>query len=73
MSITFPTGKAGVVGLKPTPGLTSWFGVIQTNAFQDTLGPLTSCVRDAAILLEVMAGRVLLSMRSKLLLTRGRL
>lgn len=52
-----PSEKAGIVGLKPTPGLTSRVGVIQTNEFQDTPGPMTSCVLDAALLLEIMAGK----------------
>ncbi|KAI1287858.1 amidase signature enzyme [Xylaria venustula] len=56
-SITCPAMYNNVVGVKPTVGLTSRFGVVPITARQDTTGPITQNVEDAAILLEAMAGR----------------
>lgn len=55
-SITSPASCCGVVGLKPTVGLVSRSGVIPISASQDTAGPMTRTVRDAAILLGAMTG-----------------
>jgi amidase len=55
-SITSPASVCGVVGLKPTVGLVSRHGVIPISASQDTAGPMTRHVRDAALLLQVLAG-----------------
>ncbi len=55
-SITCPASVNGLVGLKPTVGLISRTGVIPLAHSQDTAGPITRTVRDAAILLGVMAG-----------------
>lgn len=55
-SIVCPAGINGVVGLKPTVGLVSRTHVIPISASQDTAGPMTRTVRDAAILLTVLAG-----------------
>ncbi len=55
-SITSPASICGVVGLKPTLGLISRDGVIPIAASQDTAGPMTRSVRDAALLLQGMAG-----------------
>lgn len=55
-SITSPASCCGVVGLKPTVGLVSRSGVIPISATQDTAGPMTRTVRDAAILLGAMTG-----------------
>jgi len=55
-SITSPASRAAVVGLKPTVGLTSRYGVWPANYYQDTPGPLTRRVIDAAAMLNVMAG-----------------
>ena len=55
-SITCPASVAGVVGIKPTVGLVSRSGIIPISSTQDTAGPLTRTVTDAAILLEVLAG-----------------
>lgn len=54
-SITCPASVNGVVGIKPTVGLLSRAGIIPISATQDTAGPLTRTVKDAAILLSVMA------------------
>lgn len=56
-SITCPASFGNAVGVKPTVGLTSRFGVVPITARQDTVGPLAQRVADAAALLEVMAGR----------------
>jgi amidase len=55
-SITSPASCCGVVGLKPTVGLVSRSGIIPISATQDTAGPMTRTVRDAAILLGAMTG-----------------
>jgi amidase len=55
-SILSPSGACGVVGIKPTVGLTSRSGVIPIAASQDTLGPMTRTVSDAAQLLAAVAG-----------------
>ncbi|KAI1189128.1 amidase signature enzyme [Nemania serpens] len=56
-SITCPAMYNNVVGVKPTVGLTSRFGVVPITPRHDTTGPLTRNVEDAAIILEVMAGK----------------
>ncbi|KAI1751921.1 amidase signature enzyme [Xylaria castorea] len=56
-SITCPAMYNNVVGVKPTVGLTSRFGVVPITARQDTAGPITQNVEDAAILLEAMASK----------------
>ncbi|MDX6286059.1 MAG: amidase [Frankiales bacterium] len=55
-SITCPAALCGVVGIKPTVGLTSRSGVIPVSSSQDSVGPLTRSVRDAALILSVIAG-----------------
>jgi amidase len=55
-SITCPAGVNGVVGLKPTVGLVSRRFVVPISHSQDTAGPMTRSVRDAAIMLTAMAG-----------------
>ncbi|MFL6196553.1 MAG: amidase family protein, partial [Thermoanaerobaculia bacterium] len=55
-SILSPASANGVVGLKPTVGLVSRDGIIPITADQDTAGPITRTVTDAAILLGVLAG-----------------
>jgi amidase len=55
-SITCPASANGVVGLKPTVGLVSRTHVVPISHTQDTAGPIALTVRDAAILLGVMAG-----------------
>jgi amidase len=46
----------GIVGIKPTVGLWSRSGIIPVSATQDTAGPMTRTVKDAAILLGVLCG-----------------
>jgi amidase len=55
-SIVCPANANGVVGIKPTVGLVSRSGIIPIAHSQDTAGPLTRTVTDAAILLGVLAG-----------------
>jgi amidase len=54
-SIVCPSGATALVGLKPTLGLVSRSGIIPIAHSQDTAGPMTRTVEDAAILLEVLA------------------
>jgi amidase len=54
-SIVSPASVCGIVGLKPTVGLVSRAGIIPISASQDTAGPMARSVRDAAILLGVLA------------------
>lgn len=56
-SIVSPSSVCGIVGVKPTVGLVSRSGIIPIAASMDTAGPMTRTVRDAAILLQVLAGR----------------
>src|SRR5580692_5283440 len=53
-SIVSPASACGVVGLKPTLGLISRSGIVPISAAQDTAGPMTSCVADAAALLGAL-------------------
>ncbi len=55
-SIRQPASFCGLVGLKPTYGRCSRFGMIAFASSLDQAGPLTKTVRDAAIMLESMAG-----------------
>ncbi len=55
-SIIAPASYNGVVGIKPTVGLWSRSGIIPISATQDTAGPMTRTVRDAAILLSALTG-----------------
>jgi amidase len=55
-SILSPGTANMLVGIKPTVGLISRDGIIPITADQDTAGPLTRTVRDAAIVLGVIAG-----------------
>ena len=55
-SIRTPSALCGVVGLKPTYGRISLHGVVPLAWSLDHVGPMTKCVRDAAILLAAMAG-----------------
>lgn len=56
-SVVCPSSANGLVGIKPTLGLISRSGVIPIAHSQDTPGPMTRTVRDAAILLGVLAGQ----------------
>lgn len=55
-SITCPAAMNGLVGFKPTVGLVSRTGIVPISHSQDTAGPMTRTVRDAAIVLNVIAG-----------------
>ena len=55
-SVACPASINGVVGLKPTVGLVSRTHVVPISHSQDTPGPMTRTVRDAALLLGGMAG-----------------
>jgi amidase len=55
-SIVSPASVNGIVGLKPTVGLVSRRGIAPISHSQDTAGPLTRSVRDAAVMLGIMAG-----------------
>jgi amidase len=55
-SIVCPSSANGVVGIKPTLGLVSRAGVIPIAHSQDTAGPMARTVRDAAIVLNAIAG-----------------
>ncbi len=54
-SIICPSSINGLVGIKPTVGLVSRSGIIPISASQDTAGPMTRTVADAAALLSVLA------------------
>src|SRR5216117_2104833 len=56
-SIVCPANVNGVVGLKPTVGLTSRAGVVPISHVQDTVGPHTRTVADAAAVLGVIQSR----------------
>jgi aspartyl-tRNA(Asn)/glutamyl-tRNA(Gln) amidotransferase subunit A len=55
-SITRPASYCGVAGCKPTYGRVSVQGVVPLAASMDHPGPMARCVRDLAILLQVIAG-----------------
>jgi amidase len=55
-SIVSPASTCGIVGIKPTLGLVSRSGIVPIAASQDTAGPMTRSVTDAALLLAAMAG-----------------
>jgi amidase len=55
-SVVAPSAVCGIVGIKPTVGLIGRTGIIPISHSQDTAGPMARTVRDAAILLGVLAG-----------------
>ncbi|MEO8562235.1 MAG: amidase [bacterium] len=55
-SITSPAAACSLVGIKPTVGLVSRSGIVPISHSQDTAGPMTRTVSDAAVLLSVLAG-----------------
>jgi len=55
-SIVCPSSVAGLVGIKPTVGLVSRSGIIPISHSQDTAGPMTRNVADAAAVLTAIAG-----------------
>lgn len=56
-SIRQPAAWSGVVGVKPTYGRVSRYGVIAMGSSLDCPGPITSSVQDSALLLQVIAGK----------------
>ncbi len=56
-SIRQPASFSGAVGLKPTYGLVSRSGVVAMASSTDVIGPLARTVADAALVLDVMAGK----------------
>jgi len=55
-SIMSPASSCGIVGLKPTVGRVSRTGIIPISVTQDTAGPMTRTVRDAALVLAAISG-----------------
>src|SRR6266550_386449 len=55
-SVVCPSSAAALVGIKPTLGLVSRRGIVPIAHSQDTAGPMARTMRDAAILLGVLAG-----------------
>jgi len=55
-SVRIPASLCGVVGLKPTYGRISRVGVVPLSSSFDTVGTLTGCTWDAAVMLQALAG-----------------
>lgn len=55
-SIISPAGVCGIVGVKPTVGTVPGAGIVPISSAQDTAGPMTRSVADAALLLAVLTG-----------------
>ena len=56
-SIRCPAAYCGVVGLKPTYGRNSRYGLVSYANSLEQIGPITRCVKDSALLMEIMAGK----------------
>ena len=55
-SVRIPASLCGIVGLKPTYGRVSNYGVVPLSWTLDSVGPMTRCVEDAALLFQAIAG-----------------
>ena len=55
-SIRFPSAACGIVGIKPTWGRVSRYGVLALAESLDHIGPMTRCAADAGIILQTIAG-----------------
>ena len=55
-SIRCPSAYCGVTGIKPTYGRNSRYGIVAYSNSLEQVGPLTKCVKDTALMLEIMAG-----------------
>jgi amidase len=64
-SLLYPASQNGVVTVKPTVGLISRAGILPVSHSQDTAGPMTRTVRDAAMLLNVLAAKDPLDLASR--------
>jgi aspartyl-tRNA(Asn)/glutamyl-tRNA(Gln) amidotransferase subunit A len=56
-SIREPAHFCGIVGIKPTYGRVSWYGVVAFASSLDQVGPMGATVKDSALVLEVIAGK----------------
>lgn len=56
-SIRQPASLCGIVGLRPSYGRNSRYGIMPMASSLDTVGPMTKTVEDTALLLEIMAGK----------------
>jgi aspartyl-tRNA(Asn)/glutamyl-tRNA(Gln) amidotransferase subunit A len=55
-SIRCPASYCGITGIKPTYGRNSRFGIVAYSNSLEQVGPITKCVKDTALMLEIMAG-----------------
>ncbi|MFX1236692.1 MAG: Asp-tRNA(Asn)/Glu-tRNA(Gln) amidotransferase subunit GatA, partial [Promethearchaeota archaeon] len=55
-SVRSPASYCGIVGLKPTYGRVSRYGLVSYANSLEQIGPMAKCVKDCALLLEIMAG-----------------
>ncbi|MBN8422742.1 MAG: amidase [Verrucomicrobia bacterium] len=63
-SIVSPASACGIVGFKPTVGLISGSGIIPITHWQDTAGPMTLTVKDAALLMQTLADNFTADLKS---------
>ena len=70
-SIRMPSSFSGTYGMKPTYGLVPYTGAIPIDVNIDHLGPITSSVKDNALMLEVIAGKDEYDSRQREVITHG--